>query len=316
MNETKIISLLNRVLNGNGKKLTKQNEYMFWSPFISHHKPKLQINVNTGKWHCWVSNNGGHNLYNLFKKLNVSTKYFDELKELTKDDDWQFQKQIKKDSKTILSLPNEFKPFYDSKDSIVKKHALKYLNNRGVTSDDILKYNIGYCDSGTYANRIIIPSYDCDGNLNFFVGRDFYNSKMKYRNSPTSKNIIGFELLINWKEPITLVEGPLDAITVRRNCIPLFGKTIMSQLYHKIISENVKVVYICLDNDAISDSLKIIDKLLKEDIDVRFIKLNEKDPNDIGFESFLHEQKKAEKMDFYSLIKHKLNEKPMRLLVD
>ena len=114
MNETKIISLLNRVLNGNGKKLTKQNEYMFWSPFISHHKPKLQINVNTGKWHCWVSNNGGHNLYNLFKKLNVSTKYFDELKELTKDDDWQFQKQIKKDSKTNLSLPNEFKPFYDS----------------------------------------------------------------------------------------------------------------------------------------------------------------------------------------------------------
>ena len=80
MNETKIISLLNRVLNGNGKKLTKQNEYMFLSPFISHHKPKLQINVNTGKWHCWVSNNGGHNLYNLFKKLNVSTKYFDELK--------------------------------------------------------------------------------------------------------------------------------------------------------------------------------------------------------------------------------------------
>ena len=42
---------------------------MFWSPFISHHKPKLQINVQTQKWHCWVSNQGGHNLFQLFKKL-------------------------------------------------------------------------------------------------------------------------------------------------------------------------------------------------------------------------------------------------------
>ena len=43
----KIINLLNRVLNSNGTKLKKQNEYMYWSPFISHHKPKLQINIQT-----------------------------------------------------------------------------------------------------------------------------------------------------------------------------------------------------------------------------------------------------------------------------
>ena len=314
----KIINLLNRVIGNHGRQLKKSNEYMYWSPFISHHKPKLQINTQTQKWHCWVSNQGGHNLFQLFKKLKASKEHFDELVEIVGDSKSLSlsSKFNKVKDKKIVRLPNEFKALWKKGSSIIKRHAMVYLQNRGIGMTDIIRYGIGYCEEGVYANRIIIPSYDCDGNLNFFVGRDFYNSKMKYRNSPTSKNIIGFELLINWKEPITLVEGPLDAITVRRNCIPLFGKTIMSQLYHKIISENVKVVYICLDNDAISDSLKIIDKLLKEDIDVRFIKLNEKDPNDIGFESFLHEQKKAEKMDFYSLIKHKLNEKPMRLLVD
>jgi len=62
----KIVNLVNRVLNSKGTKLKKQNEYMYWSPFVSHHKPKLQVNIVTGKWHCWVSNAGGHNLFQVF----------------------------------------------------------------------------------------------------------------------------------------------------------------------------------------------------------------------------------------------------------
>ena len=97
----------------------------------------------------------------------------------------------------VVKLPEEFKPLWNGGDSIVKRHALSYLYKRGIDDSDILKYNIGYCDEGLYSNRIIIPSYDSDGQLNFFVGRDFYNSKLKYRNSPTSKDIIGFDLFIN-----------------------------------------------------------------------------------------------------------------------
>ena len=50
--------------------------------------------------------------------------------------------------------------------------------NLSIDDSDILKYNIGYCDDGLYSNRIIIPSYDSDGQLNFFVGRAFFNSKL------------------------------------------------------------------------------------------------------------------------------------------
>ena len=70
----RIINLLSRVIGNTGRQLKKSNEYMFWSPFISHHKPKLQINVQTQKWHCWVSNQGGHNLFQLFKKLKGIVK--------------------------------------------------------------------------------------------------------------------------------------------------------------------------------------------------------------------------------------------------
>jgi len=78
----KLLNLLTRVIGSQSYKLGQQGEYMYWSPFISHHKPKLQVNIDTGKWHCWVSNNGGHNLFQLLKKLKVSRKYYQELETL------------------------------------------------------------------------------------------------------------------------------------------------------------------------------------------------------------------------------------------
>ena len=261
----KIINILNRVLSSNGTKLRKQDEYMYWSPFISHHKPKLQINITTGKWHCWVSNQGGHNLFQLFKKVGASNEHFSELGELV--DDLPRYKKTEDTSKEVVQLPKEYKALWNGGDSIVKRHALSYLYKRGITDADILKYDIGYCDSGLYSNRIIIPSYDSDGKLNFFVGRDFYSSKMKYRNCTTSKDIIGFDLFINWDEPIILCEGVFDAMAFKRNSIPLFGKTVMTNLKKKIIEFRVKTIYLALDNDAIMDAVKISDEFISNGIE-------------------------------------------------
>jgi DNA primase len=301
MNQNKIVNLLNRVLKSNGTKLKKLDEYMYWSPFVSHHKPKLQINIQTQKWHCWVSNVGGRTLFQLLKKVGASHQHFDELKELVGDTP-QYNKKTD-------SLPNEFIPLWNGTDSIVKRHALSYLYKRGITDSDMLKYNIGYCDEGLYSNRIIIPSYDSDGTLNFFVGRDFYNSKMKYRNSPTSKNIIGFDLFINWDEPIILCEGVFDAMAFKRNAIPLFGKTVMSKLQKKIIKSRVKIIYLALDNDAIKDAIKISDNFINNGIDVRMIKFKEKDPSEIGFENLLYLINRTEQTKFSDLMRLKLNGK-------
>ncbi len=305
MNQNKIVNLLNRVLNSNGTKLKKLNEYMYWSPFVSHHKPKLQINIQSGKWHCWVSNVGGRTLFQLFKKINANNQHFDELRELVGDLP-HYKKDTDTKLKKVVQLPNEYKPFWNGGDSIVKRHALSYLYKRGIDDSDILKYNIGYCDDGLYSNRIIIPSYDVDGKLNFFVGRDFYNSKMKYRNSPTTKNIIGFDLFINWDEPIILCEGVFDAMAFKRNAIPLFGKTIMSKLQKKIIEKKVKIIYLALDNDALEAAIKISDNFISNDIEVRMIKFKEKDPSEIGFKDLLSLIEKTNKIKFSDLIKLKL----------
>ena len=303
----KIINILNRVLSSNGTKLRKQDEYMYWSPFISHHKPKLQINITTGKWHCWVSNQGGHNLFQLFKKVGASNEHFSELSELV--DDLPRYKKTEDTSKEVVQLPKEYKALWNGGDSIVKRHALSYLYKRGITDADILKYDIGYCDSGLYSNRIIIPSYDSDGKLNFFVGRDFYNGKMKYRNSPTSKDIIGFDLFINWDEPIILCEGVFDAMAFKRNAIPLFGKTIMDTLMKKIIEFRVKTIYLGLDNDAIEDAVKITETFINNGIEVRMMNFKEKDPSETGFSNLLYLINRTKKTRFSDLMRVRLNGK-------
>ena len=301
----KIVNLVNRVLNSKGTKLKKQNEYMYWSPFVSHHKPKLQINIQTGKWHCWVSNAGGYNLFQLFKKVGASKQHFDELIVLV--DDIPRYKQNKDSKKETVQLPKEFKSLRNGGDGIVKRHALSYLYKRGIDDSDILKYNIGYCDDGLYSNRIIVPSYDSEGQLNFFVGRDFYNSKMKYRNTPTTKNVIGFELFINWDEPIILCEGVFDAMTFKRNAIPLFGKTVMSKLQKKIIESKVKTIYLALDNDAMVDAVKISENFINNGIKVRMMEFKEKDPNEVGFKNLLYLIDRTQQTRFLDLMRMKLN---------
>jgi hypothetical protein len=81
---------------------------------------------------------------------------------------------------------------------------------------------------------IIIPSYDANGKLNYFTARSFEKDPYtKYRNPETSRDIIPFELFINWDLPIILCEGPFDAMAIKRNAIPLFGKNIQSILNEK-----------------------------------------------------------------------------------
>ena len=307
-------SLLNTVIGNKGKRLKKANEYMYWSPFTSHHKPKLQINIKTGKWHCWISNQGGHNLFQLFKKLKASREQFTELGEIVGKTKYSLSPNSSKVKDKILRLPKEFKPMWTNGGGIIQKHSWVYLQNRNITKGDVIRYGIGYCNVGIYANRVIIPSYDANGELNYFVGRSIYTDGMKYKNPPVSKNVIGFDLFINWDEPIVLCEGVFDAMAIKRNAIPLFGKTVPKLLMKKIYEKCVKSIYILLDRDAIKDSIKMIDGFMKNGIDVYFVNLKEGDPSDVGFEKTINLIKETKQTSFSDLMRMRLNGKKRKYM--
>ena len=300
-----VINILDKALKSKGQNLKKVNEYMWWSPFVSHHKPKLQVNIQTGKWHCWVSNQGGHNLYQLFKKVGAGYQDFKLLNQLLGETSF-YQKDTDKKLE-VIQLPQEMKLLSDKKDtSIIKEHALRFLRKRGITSEDIKRYNLGYCSEGVYQNRIIIPSYDSIGKLNYFVGRDFYASTLKYKNPPIPKDVIGFDLYVNWSLPIILVEGVFDAMSIKNNSIPLFGKTILPKLYGKIIENKVKDIFIILDSDAFDDAIQITEKFVNEGISVNFVKLDGKDPNDLGYKKMITKIHNSLPMDFKQIMEMKL----------
>ena len=302
----KLLNLLTRVLNSEPNKTGQNNEYMFWSPFVHHHKPKLQVNLQTQKWHCWVSESGGHNFFQLFKKIKASQKHFDELRDISGDT--YYGNVEKKEIEQSLSLPKEFIPLWNGADrSPEYKNAMRYLQKRDITRTEILKYGIGHCEEGLYRYRIIIPSYDITGTLNYFVGRDYYGGGMKYKNPRISKDVVGFESMIDWNQPVILCEGVFDAIAIKRNAVPLFGKTLPNKLLKRLVENKVKKIYLMLDSDAQKDSMKIVDKLKSYQIDVNMIQLKDKDPSELGFEKTINLIKQTkDSLSFSDIMKMKL----------
>jgi hypothetical protein len=154
-----------------------------------------------------------------------------------------------------------------------------------------------------------VPSYDKDAKLNFFCGRDIFQSKMKYRLCEASKNIVGFELFTDFNNPITLVEGVFDAMSVRYNAIPLFGKEMSKALKLKLLTNKPPRVNVLLDNDALESSVRICDFLLQNKINTHIVLLDGKDPNEIGHDKTWEFINNSSKIDEKQMFKFKLTGK-------
>ena len=300
-----LVNLVNSVL-GSGKRTARGNQ-AHKCPFCNHHKPKLEINFTENKqgnnpWHCWACDKRGKTVNSLFKQVKASPDKFTELKKLVKTGSEVKDYAVTKS----ITLPKEYKSLSSNND-LIARHALAYLKSRNITKDDILKYNIGYCESGRYAKMVIIPSYDAEGNLNYFTGRSFEKDPyVKYRNPEASRDIIPFELFINFDLPLVLCEGPFDAIAIKRNAIPLLGKNIQQNLMKKIVKSTVEKIYIALDTDAQKQALKFAEYFINEGKEVYFMDLNGKDPSEMGFNNFTKLIQNTFPIDQYELMQRKL----------
>jgi DNA primase len=305
MTNNALVFLIDSVL-GKGKSTSRGNR-AYHCPECKHHKLKLEINLEETSTHfqfyqCWVCGFKGKKLSTLFKKLDSSK--ISQLRLLVKTDG----KQVEVVDDKRAELPKEFISLVNpSLNNLTAKHALYYLKNRNITKEDIIKYNIGYCEFGIFSNMIIIPSYNTNGNLNYFTARNFNkNSSIKYKNPDVPRDIIGLEHFINWNVPITLCEGMFDAIAIKRNVIPLLGKTIQKSLMLKIINSSVEKIYIALDKDAIKQALNFCETLMNEGKEVYLVNLEDKDPSEMGFEKFTNLIQNTLPLTFSNLLEKKL----------
>lgn len=308
MSDTKKIEILKDIL---GDYYSSGNEKLFSCPKCSHHKKKLSINIYKDVFKCWKCDWSGKSIRRLIQRYGnyVQQKTWNEFSgivEITEYEKIFFTNEKIEEKVEPIILPSEFQTLCNRDVGLSSLPARRYLRERGVTRQDILFWKIGYAVSGEYAGRVIIPSFNLEGKVDYFIARTYENDWKRYINPPTPKDIIFNELFIDWSSDITIVEGVFDAIKAK-NAIPILGSTLRegSRLFRELIRHD-PAIYIALDPDAEKKAEKLINTLLSYDAEVYKVDIPAgKDVGDMSQEEFLERKKDAKliKDSDYMLIK-------------
>lgn len=234
-------------------------------------KKKLSINITTWKYHCWVCGIKGSNLKYVFKQY-----YSPEVTAAFKaqfgisDDDATDDAQLIE----VVALPTGIYPVSLAKASKDpnQRACYTYLSRRGITERDMWYWKMCVSKENRFSRRVIIPSFDSTGDLNYYVSRSIDDdTRPRYINSKANKTEIIFnDLMVDWSQPVVLVEGVFDAVRVGQNAIPILGSYLpqSAALFSKIVAHELQVT-LALDPDAIDKSHKIAQDFFSFGIDVR-----------------------------------------------
>jgi DNA primase len=225
------------------------------------HKGNMEVNYFHHVFKCWScgdTNDMHGSLGKLIKKYGKKSHYKTYSILAPEETQIKEKKQYNK-----LKLPDFFKKFNEvSTVYPVRRQAYNYLTNRGITDEIIERYGIGFCDNGSHAGRIIIPSYNKKGEINYYIARSWDpHTRAKYKNPEAEKDkIIFFESLIDWDSDITLVEGVFDSIFVP-NSIPMLGKHMSVLLFNTLYDKAKGDITIALDGDAYDNAVSLYHEL-------------------------------------------------------
>jgi len=266
-----ILDILDEILGERQKSNEGKQQVSYDCPVCSHDikgmrtgdgKGNFEINYRLGVFKCWACSetHGTHGslrkLINTYAPKRIKERYFS----LVDGSDFEYSEANVVTEK--ITLPKEYTSLSsNNKEDYQTIKVKKYLKSRAITQDIIIGNKIGFCQSGKYSGRVIIPSYDKYGELNYFISRSYVNHKMKYLNPITSKEDIIFnEDKIDWNKNLFLVEGVFDSLFIP-NSIPMLGKVMSDKLWEVIYKKLSKKIFIVLDSDAWNDAIKLYKKL-------------------------------------------------------
>lgn len=190
----------------------------------------------------------------------------------------------KEDLPVCRSLPEGFRPL-DGSVHADQAPYLAYLRSRGVSSEDRGLYRIGYVDRGPYAGRVVVPSFDRHGRINFWSARSIHKWEERFRYMlprEVTKDVISNEHLVDWTKPVYLVEGAFDELALGPQAIALYGKFMLQRLAVRLVEMKPPMVHVCLDDDAYDEAYQLLGRLLSYDLPCSLVELPGKDPSVAG----------------------------------
>ena len=246
-------------------------------------KRKLSIHLETGQCHCWVCGLRAKRVSSVLYK-HVSRDVAEEYRSACEggksldaiDDEAPVEEK--------LSLPEDFRPVFSRStlSDTDARQAARYLMGRGLSPDDIVRFRLGTAPS--IRRRVVIPSFDSEGSLNFYTGRSIDPSvTLRYTNSQTKKTDVVFnEINIDWSKELVVVEGPFDLMKCPDNSTCLLGSSLGTGhlLFHKIAANRTPVI-LALDADMRSKTQKIAELLHSYDCSVRILDVSSRG-KDVG----------------------------------
>lgn len=264
-------------------------------------KKKLSIRLEDDANHCWTCDWKARTLVSLVKKFGSREQLVEYRDKFLPDDK---KKHVTFDDIEVkpLTLPPGFVllPLAPSFDPDVKA-AWRYVTGRGLNLRDVWYFKLGVSDDFRWRRRVIVPSFDAQGSLNYFVGRAIdAQKKPKYDNPDKDKlSIIFNEMNVDWENRLVLCEGSFDMFKCGDNVVPLLGSSLNEQstLFNSIIAHGTPID-LALDADMLETrALSIAEKLIEYDIDVRIVDVRPfADPGKMTKEQFA--QKREESKEF------------------
>ena len=268
----------------------------------SYSKKKLAIKINDSKSHlvhCWVCGYKSNNLIHLLKiyktreyleiylnnflssedNNNINTNL---LLSLDDPEEEQFSSVTEE-----LKLPDDFQllaPIFqnETNPNWIAKRCFAYLKERGLLNLRDLwywKFGISTSEENKHLwNRVIIPSFDSNGDLNYWTARTIRKNQVpKYENPGVDRTDVIFnEVNIDWNKELFLVEGPFDLCKCPENATCVLGSELNMKykLFQKIVENNTPVI-LAFDPDAINKRAKVAKLFNEYSISVRIVNIPE-----------------------------------------
>lgn len=217
-------------------------------------------------------------------------------------------------AKIDVQLPQGFRLLASnvgSTDSEIRS-ALRYISSRGLMERDLWRYRFGVCSDPNMRRRVIMPSFDASGSLNFYTARAIDDAYRKYMNCDAEKKSIIFnEIDIDWSREITLVEGPFDLTKCDDNATCLLGSSLNEDFaLFSMVYRHKTPVLLALDADMRTKSWQRIARMLSGyDIPVRIMTISPfKDVGEMSKEQFIEAKKAAVSWDRVAALQHKIGD--------
>lgn len=246
----------------------KGGRYLFGiCPFHKEKTASFAVTPSKQIFYCYSCGKGGNVFHFIANIENLSygdaIRYLaDRAKILLTEEESEEGKERARQRKAIIDVNTCAARFFYDNLSDKKKNCIanKYLASRGLNSEIINKFGIGYSldewdslykhllDKGfeqadiiksglviqnknklydRFRNRLMFPIFDVRGNVIAFGGRSIDSSMPKYINSPETlvyikgKNLYGLNIAKKYSQnSLIIVEGYMDAISLYQYGIP------------------------------------------------------------------------------------------------